>query len=76
MSVEKINIFGEDDEEMGIPKQDEKREQEEREERPEKGPEPGLEIIPNKKQDKDSELPPSMRISTEKKKPKKPELPN
>ncbi|MFA6296404.1 MAG: hypothetical protein WC663_03555 [Patescibacteria group bacterium] len=80
MSVEKVNIFGEDENEMGVPKQDEKREQEEREERPQRpeyGPESELEIIPNKEKKNENPFNPGMpkeRPVIKKKKEK--ELPN
>lgn len=77
MSVEKTNIFG-DDEEIGqiidYSNGDKENNNQEDLERPEIGPEEGLEIVPNKK--KEPELPPSMRIIPDKRKPKKPEKPN
>ncbi len=70
MSVEKINIFGDDEErETNVSDQNE-----DQQEGPQNGPEPELEIVPSKK--KEPKLPPSMRIIPEKPKEKKPEKPN
>ena len=71
MSVEKINIFGDDEEkETGVSDQNE-----DQKEKPQRSPEPELEIIPEKKKDKSVYPQMPEKIPVIKKKKEK-ELPN